>query len=93
ARGRSDDRNVVIVPEVQAGRTTGLTLLHVEFREHITAAAMRGVLSGYRNRYSALKDLVSETEPLFDEERLAAFSVAELLTTPVHMLADRWRAQ
>jgi glutamine---fructose-6-phosphate transaminase (isomerizing) len=91
ARGRSDDRTVILVPEVQAGKTIGLTLLHVAFHENITAAAMRGVLSGYRHRYSALRDLVTETEPNFDEELLATTSVLDLLTTPVHVLADAWR--
>ena len=82
----------MIVPEVQAGKSTGLTLLHVRFHDTISAAAMRGVLSGYRNRYSALRDLVTETEPTFDEDRLAEVPVVELLTTPVHILADRWRS-
>ena len=90
SRGRSDDRTVILVPEVHAGRSTGLTLLHVDLHENIAAAAMHGVLSGYRNRYSALRDLVTETEPAFDEERLARIPVVELLTTPVHILADRW---
>lgn len=91
ARGRSDNRTVIIVPEVQAGKTTGLTLLHIEFHERISSAAMRGVLSGYRHRYSALRDLVTETEPTFDEELLATIPVLDLLTTPVHVLADSWR--
>jgi glucosamine--fructose-6-phosphate aminotransferase (isomerizing) len=33
ARGRSDGRTLLLVPEVQAGQSTGLTLLHVEFHE------------------------------------------------------------
>ncbi len=91
ARGRSDDRTVVLVPEVQAGQCVGLTLLHVQFQDHISATAMRDVLSGYRNRYSALRDLVTETDPTFRDEVLAEIPVAEMMTTPVHILADRWR--
>ena len=91
ARGRSDGRTFLLVPEVQAGRSTGLTLLHVQLRHSISAAAMRGVLDGYRNRYAALRDLVCETEPVFDEAKLAEIPVVDLLTTPVHVLADLWK--
>jgi len=92
ARGRSDGRTVVLVPELKNGVATGITLLHVRFAERMTPAAARGVLQGYRNRYSALRDAVTETEPAFREEMLAGVSVLELLTTPVAELADRWRA-
>ena len=91
SRGRSDNRTVILIPEVRSGRSTGLTLLHVNLHEHANAATMHGVLAGYRNRYSALRDLVTETEPSFDEERLAQIPVVELLTSPVHVLADRWK--
>ena len=91
AQGRSDGRNVVLVPEIKNGVTTGITLLHVRFVDRMTPAAARGVLQGYRNRYSALRDSVTETEPTFREDLLADIAVAELLTTPVPDLADRWR--
>ena len=91
AKGRSDDRTVVILPEVHNNRTIGLTLLHVRFHEHLDAQALRSVLGGYRNRYQALADAVTETEPTFDEELLAAMPVVDLLCDPIYSLADRWR--
>ena len=91
AKGRSDDRIVLLVPEVHDNVTTGITLLHVQLHDKLTAATLRGVLDGYRNRFAALKDAVTETEPAFQEELLETIGVAELLTAPVHALADRWR--
>ncbi|MCK5940381.1 MAG: SIS domain-containing protein, partial [Planctomycetes bacterium] len=91
AKGRSDDRTVVIVPEVKDHRTIGLTLLHVRFHERLTATELRSVLGGYRNRYQALADAVTETEPTFDEELMAAMPVVDLLCEPIYSLADRWR--
>ena len=92
ARGRSDGRTVILVPEVEHGRTTGLTLVHVRFADHLDPRTMRGVLSAYRNRLAALTDAVTETEPSFDEAMLGRMGVADLLTEPVNVLADRWRA-
>ena len=91
AQGRSDDRTVILVPEVQKRETVGLTLLQVEFHDHLDKDAMRSVLSGYRHRYQALRALVTETEPSFKDQKLAEIPVVELLTVPVHVLADRWR--
>ena len=51
------------------------------------------MLQGYRGRYAALKDVVTETEPAFDDARLADFDVIDLLTEPVAELADRWSAR
>ncbi len=92
ARGRHDGRTVVFVPEVAAGSTVGITLLHVRFAASLPVAAARGVLQGYRNRYSELRDAVTETEPDFDEERLAEIAPVDLLTSPIGELADRWRS-
>ena len=92
ARGRSDDRCVIIIPELKDNVTTGLTLLQVKFADSLTAAAARGVLRGYRNRYSALYDAVVETEEVFREDLLATEYVADLLTLPINVLADRWRS-
>ena len=92
ARGRHDGRTVVFVPEVAAGTAVGITLLHVRFAESLPVAAARGVLQGYRNRYSELRDAVTETEPAFDEERLAEIAVVDLLTAAIGDLADRWRS-
>ena len=38
-----------------------------------------------------MKDAVTETEPSFREDLLGEISVLDLLTKPVHALADRWR--
>ena len=91
ARGRNDDRIVVIVPEVKDSRAIGLTLIHVELHERLPASDLRSVLSGYRNRYQALADAVTETEPSFEEHRMAEMSVVDLLCEPIYSLADRWR--
>ena len=90
ARGRSDDRTVVIVPEVKDNVTTGLTLLQVKLADELSPGAARGVLQGYRNRYSAVRDAVMETEPIFREDLLGQQPVADLLTLPINDLADRW---
>ena len=92
ARGRNDGRTVVIVPESKDTHVTGLALLHVRFHDRLTAEAARSVLKAYRGRYDALRDTVTETEPSFDEDELAALPVVDLLTAPMHTLADHWRA-
>ena len=92
ARGARDQRHVIIAPELQGGKTTGLTLLHVQFQDRADAADLRGVLRGYRHRYDTLRDAVMETEPEFCDDVLQTVPVAELLTAPVLALADRWRA-
>ena len=91
AIGRNDGRTVVIVPELKDNVTTGLTLLQVRLADTLSAGAARGVLQGYRHRYSALRDAVTETEPSFREDVLADQPVADLLTLPINVLADRWR--
>ena len=91
-RGRSDGRTIVIVPEIKDGVTTGITLLHVRFADHLSVASARGVLAGYRRRLAALRDAVTETEPTFRDDLLAEVPVVELLTSPVSLLADRWRS-
>ncbi len=92
ARGRADGRLVVIVPETKDGVTTGLQLLHVVLPDSLPAATARAVLQGYRRRYQALKDAVTETEDVFRDDLLAQQSVADLLTVPILDLADRWRS-
>ncbi len=91
ARGRSDGRTVIMVPEVKAGQCTGITLLHVRFHEHVPVATMRGVLQGYDRRYDRLVDWVSETEGTFRDDLLADLAVADLLILPISEVADRWR--
>jgi len=92
ARGRHDGRTVIIVPEGKDKQATGLTLLHVRFPDHMPVGGMRSVLQGYRGRFSALKDAVTETEPTFRDDLLGTLSVVDLLTEPVNDLADNWRA-
>jgi len=91
-RGRVDGRTVVIVPETKDDKATGITLLHVRFVDRLSAAAARGALQGYRNRWAALRDAVLETEPTFREDLLAEIPVADLLVEPIRELADRWRS-
>jgi glutamine---fructose-6-phosphate transaminase (isomerizing) len=90
-RGRVDGRTLVIVPETKDDRTTSITLLHVRFHEQVPLAAARGALQGYRNRWSALRDAVLETEPTFREDLLAEVPTADLLVEPIRTLADRFR--
>jgi glucosamine--fructose-6-phosphate aminotransferase (isomerizing) len=91
ARGRSDGRTVLIIPETKDGGTTGLTLLHLSLRDRLPAATARGVLQGYRHRFQALRDAITETEDTFREDLLAEQPVIELLCEPILDLADRWR--
>jgi glucosamine--fructose-6-phosphate aminotransferase (isomerizing) len=90
-RGRADGRTVILIPEVKDNQVTGIDLLHVRFHEYLAAEGMRRVMTGYRHRYNALVDSVTETEPVFRDELLATISVIDLLTLPVHVLADQWR--
>jgi len=89
--GASDGRTVILAPEAQGQQVTGLTLLHVKLRDRLPAALAKAVLSGYRTRYNALADAVTETEPHFDESRLGDEPLVDLLTEPVYELARRWR--
>ena len=91
ARGRSDGRTVLLVPEVKGGHCTGITLLHVRFHDHLPAAVMRGVLQGYDRRYDRLVDWVTETEGEFRDDLLADMPVADLLILPISETADHWR--
>ncbi|MEM7205506.1 MAG: SIS domain-containing protein [Planctomycetota bacterium] len=91
AKGASDARTVILVPEVADGTTTGLTLMHVRFRDRVSPSAMRGVLRGYRDRYDTLRNAVTETEPSFREDLLGALSVTALLTEPITALVEKFR--
>lgn len=90
-RGRSDDRTIVLIPEVKDRQTTGLTLLHVRFQPSLTPETAQQVLEGYRNRFAALRDEVTETEPDFRLDRLGDITTEDLLLEPVTELANRWR--
>jgi glucosamine--fructose-6-phosphate aminotransferase (isomerizing) len=91
ARGRRDGRTIIIVPEVKDGATTAITLLHVLFHDRLAAATARSVMQGYRGRFAALRDAVTETEPAFREDLLADQPVVDLLTEAIQPLADRWK--
>lgn len=86
----SDGRNVIHIPEIKDGETTGLTLLHCRFEEKMSAAQTRGVLEGYRGRYGALKDAVTESQPSFRDDLLETIPIVNLLTKPVYVLAELW---
>ncbi len=90
AIGASDHREFIMVPEVQGNQTVGLTLMHVEFHDFISADAMRSVLDGYRNRYITLRGMVMETEADFDISLLGKLPVTDLLTESMVVLAQRW---
>jgi glutamine---fructose-6-phosphate transaminase (isomerizing) len=92
-RGGRDGRTLILVPEVKDNQPTGMTLLHVRFADRLDAQTAREVLSGYRGRYNAVVDAVTETEPNFDDGRLAEVPLVDLLTVPVHVLADQWRTR
>ena len=91
-RGRRDGRIILIVPEEKDATSTGITLVHVELVDRLAGDVCRGVLQGYHNRYWALRDAVTETEPVFREDLLAQQPVVDLLLDPIPVLAERWRS-
>ena len=95
ARSRScsaaDQRTLIEVPEVKDAQTTGITLLHVRLHDRLAAGAARRVLEGYRDRYQAIADQVTEIEPVMRDDVLGRIGLIELLTEPVVRLADHWK--
>jgi glutamine---fructose-6-phosphate transaminase (isomerizing) len=89
--GRSDGRTILFVPEVKDNQTTGISLLHVRLVDELPVATLRSVLQGYRNRYQALHDAVTETEPSFRDDLLAGVPIIELMTDPIYDIAEHWR--
>ena len=89
----SDGRTLVFVPETKGNEVTGITLLHVDYRDRLAPATARAVLEGYQTRMAALTDAVLETEPSFDDDVLGELPIVDLLTEPVHLLSDAWRAR
>lgn len=92
-RGRADGRTMIFVPEIKGAQTVGLTLLHADFHQRVSASDARRVLSGYRGRYAAIQDQVTETEPVFRDAVLADIDLVDLLTQPVVQLAEHWRSE
>jgi glucosamine--fructose-6-phosphate aminotransferase (isomerizing) len=91
SRSDHDGRTTVIIPETKDNQVTGITLMHVDLADRLDAKAARQVLTGYRNRYNAIVDAVTETEPAFRDEVLADVPLVDLLVEPVHVLAQHWR--
>jgi glucosamine--fructose-6-phosphate aminotransferase (isomerizing) len=91
ARGRKDGRVFIGVPEWSDGGVSALNLIHVRFRDRAPAAELRRLLSGYRERYSGLRDQVLRRAPEFDDGLLAELPVEDLLVDPVAQLAERWQ--
>jgi glutamine---fructose-6-phosphate transaminase (isomerizing) len=90
AVGARDGRSLILVPETDAGAVCGITLLHVQFHESLSSVQTRRVLEGYRDRYAALVDAVTETEATFSDERFEQIGLLDLLTLPVRVLAEHW---
>ena len=94
-RGAEDETTgapIVIVPEAKDDQPTGMTLLPCGSTTVSRSAPPEGASQGYRGRYAALRDAVTETEPTFREDLLADIPVIDLLTVPVSDLAERWRS-
>jgi glucosamine--fructose-6-phosphate aminotransferase (isomerizing) len=91
AKGGTDGRTVVLIPEIRQGTVDGMTLLHADFADRLPPETMRAVLEGYQSRYGALVDAVTETTT-FDDDRLGSLPVIDLLTSPVYVLAEAWRS-
>ncbi len=86
-----DGRVLLMVPEVKGAEVTGILLLHIRTHSYLDADVMRGVLTGYRGRYSALRDTVTEFEPTFRDDLLGEVPVTDLLLDSILALAERWR--
>ena len=91
ARGRTDGRVFVGVPEFGEGGVSAINLIHVRFRDRAPAPDLRRLLEGYRGRYCGLRDQVLRKAPAFDDRLLAELPVEDLLIDPVAQLAERWQ--
>lgn len=92
AKGRRDGRTFILVPETKNGEPVALSLVFVEMPARIDRDEMVSVLKGYRDRWSAVVDAVTETEPELDLDRLEQIPVVDVLTEPVNVLAERFRS-
>jgi len=91
SRSSHDGRTTVIVPETKDNQVTGITLLQVELADRLPSEVARTVLTGYRNRYNAIVDAVTERQPSFDDAVLGEVPLVDLLVEPVHVLASHWQ--
>ena len=92
ARGRTDGRVFIGLPEWKGGEVSALNLIHVRFRERAPAPELRRLLSGYREHYAGLRDQVVKKAPDYDDRLLAELPVEDLLIDPVAQLAERWQS-
>lgn len=90
--GKSDGKNVILVPEIQRSQTIAITLLHIEVvsSDDLSVDSRKHILEGYKQRLFALQDAVTETQDVFDENILSTIDIMELLTVPVVSLASKW---
>ena len=89
-KGRHDQRIIILVPEIKDKQTVGITLLHVELQDFLSEQAARHVMEGYKDRYTAISDYVTETEPTFRSDILSSIPAAELLIAPIEDLLSYW---
>ena len=89
-KGRHDQRIIILVPEIKDKQTVGITLLHVELQDFLSEQVARHVMEGYKDRYTAISDYVTETEPTFRSDILSSIPVADLLIAPIEDLLSYW---
>ena len=90
ARGKSDGRNVILIPEIKRSKCVGITLLHIDVENNLDLDQRKNILEGYKQKLFALRDSVTETEDTFDESKLLDFDIIDLLTQPVATLSQNW---
>ena len=86
----TDNKTVLIIPEVKGSQTIGLTLCHLTLLDKMPAEAARSTLQNYRNRYRQLTDVVTESTADFDDSILGNVPTVELLTAPISEVAEHW---
>ena len=90
AKGKSDGRNVILIPEIKRSHCVGITILHIEINDNLDLSARKNILEGYKQKLFAIRDSVTETEETFDELKLLDTDIMELLTEPVAILSQLW---
>ncbi|MEZ5219490.1 MAG: hypothetical protein R2715_23575 [Ilumatobacteraceae bacterium] len=91
ARGRSDGRTVILVPEVKGGEPPASTLVHVRFHEFLPAEVRCGKARGYDRRYDRPVDCPRPRAPSRTHRSPRCPSSTPLIT-PISEIADRWRS-
>lgn len=93
ARGKSDGRNVILVPEIKRSKCVGITILHIDVKSDLDLTSIKNILEGYKQKYFAIRDSVTETQDNFDESILLHFDIMDLLTLPVATLSQSWTSK